>query len=386
MCCSCGHDQRMRPSVAITAIRPLVCDTGHGRTFLFVLVDTDAGLTGVGEGSQNDQDAAVVANMHQLAPSYVGQNPLDVIESRGRLLTSDRTGRAMFVAVSAIEQALWDLAGKILDVPVYQLLGGHCWERLRCYATMGAGVTDRSPEGQAREAARCMAAGYRGVKVAPFGGLTSDQLQGSAGRERLQASIERVRAVRAAVGPDVDVMVECGYALDYRTALRVADALAPHDCFWLEAPLLWDDPAELARLRHAIPQRVASGERTHGRRSYRELLERQAVDVLQPDVKWTGGILEAKKVAAWAETYQLALAPHNNSGPVATAASAHLAATLPNFLILETPSRAPDWEADLLRGTGLVVDGAVSLERLQARPGLGIEFDEAVARQREHPL
>ena len=116
------------------------------------------------------------------------------------------------------------------------------------------------------------------------------------------------------------------------------------------------------------------------------MIERQAVGVLQPDVKWTGGILEAKKVAAWAETYQLALAPHNNSGPVATAASAHLSATLPNFLILETPSRVSTWEADLLRGSGLVEDGAVSLERLWARPGLGIEFDEAVARRHEQLL
>jgi L-alanine-DL-glutamate epimerase-like enolase superfamily enzyme len=105
------------------------------------------------------------------------------------------------------------------------------------------------------------------------------------------------------------------------------------------------------------------------------------VDVLQPDVKWTGGMYEAKKIAAWAETYQTAIAPHNNSGPVATAASAHLAASLPNFLILETPSRVPEWEDELLRGGGLVQQGHVTLERLRARPGLGIDFDEAVARR-----
>jgi L-alanine-DL-glutamate epimerase-like enolase superfamily enzyme len=131
---------------------------------------------------------------------------------------------------------------------------------------------------------------------------------------------------------------------------------------------------------------VASGETRHGRRAYRELIERQAVDVLQPDVKWTGGVSEVKKVAAWAETYQMAIAPHNNSGPVATAASAHLAASLPNFLILETPSRAPEWEPDLLRGSGLVQGGQVTRERLHARPGLGIEFDEAVARRYERTL
>jgi L-alanine-DL-glutamate epimerase-like enolase superfamily enzyme len=161
----------------------------------------------------------------------------------------------------------------------------------------------------------------------------------------------------------------------------VAQELEPYDCYWLEAPLRWDDPAELARLRGQVRQRIASGETLHGRRAYREMIERQAVDVLQPDVKWTGGILEAKKIAAWAEAYQMAVAPHNNSGPVATAASAHLAATLPNFLILETPSRRPEWEDDLLRGTGLVQQGHVMRERLRERPGLGIEFDEAVARR-----
>ena len=105
------------------------------------------------------------------------------------------------------------------------------------------------------------------------------------------------------------------------------------------------------------------------------------MDVVQPDVKWTGGIAEAKKIAAWAEVYGLAVAPHNNSGPVATAASAHLAATLPNLEILETPSRRPDWEEDLLRGTGVVQRGGVSHQRLRERPGLGIEFDEDVARR-----
>lgn len=376
----------MRPSVRITAIRPLLLDTGHDRTFLFVLVDTDAGLTGVGEGSQNDQDAAVVANMHQLAPRYVGQNPLDLIEARGLLLSNDRTGRAMFVAVSAIEQALWVLAGKLLDVPVYQLLGGSSRDRLRCYATMGAGLTDRSPDGQAQEAVRCTTAGFTGVKLGPFGELTPELLKGSIGRQYLNEGSERVKAVRIAVGSDVEVMIECGYVLDFPSALRIAEALTPHDCFWLEAPLLWDDPLELAHLRHTIPQRVASGERTHGRRAYRELIEARALDVLQPDVKWTGGILEAKKIAAWAETYQLTAAPHNNSGPVATAASAHLSITLPNFLILETPSQAPSWEAELLCGTSLVVNGEVSLDCLRARTGLGVEFDEAVARRYEHTL
>jgi galactonate dehydratase len=346
-------------------------------------------VTGVGEGSQNDQDAAVVANVRQLAPRYVGGDPLDLIEARGRLLTSNRAGRAISVAVSAIEQALWDVAGKLLGVPVYRLLGGRAQdglERLRCYATMAAGVRDQSPEGLAREAARCVEAGYTGVKVAPFRGLAAQGVGSAEGRQRFRQGVERVGAVREAVGPDVDVLIECGFGLDPAAARRAAQALEPYDCFWLEAPLLWDDPSELARLRTHVRQRIASGETLHGRRAFREMIEQQAVDVLQPDVKWTGGLFEAKKIAAWAEPYQIAIAPHNNSGPVATAASAHLAATLPNFLILETPSRRPEWEDDVLRGTGIVQQGHVSLERLRERPGLGLDFDESVARRHEHAL
>lgn len=351
----------------VTDIRTHVCDTGQGRTFLFVVVDTDAGVIGVGEASQNDQDAAVVANVAQLAPRYVGRDLLGLVESRGRMLRSNRTGRAIFCAVSAIEQALWDAAGKMLGVPVHALLGGACHDALRCYATMAAGLTDTSPGALALEAKRCIDEGFAGVKVV-------------AGDTAL-TGVERVRAVREAIGEEAEVLVECAFRFDRTTARRFAWALEQFRCFWLEAPLPWDDATELARLRDVAGIRVASGETLHGRIAYRDMIEKQAVDVLQPDVKWTGGILEAKKISAWAEAYQIAIAPHNNSGAVATAASAQLSATLPNFLILETPSRRPAWEDDLLRGTHVVSQGRVDLAALRDRPGLGIEFDEEVAKR-----
>jgi galactonate dehydratase len=375
-------------AATITAVTPIVCDSGQRRNFLFVLVETDVGVVGVGEGSQNDQDAAVVANVRQLAPRYLGRNPLELVESAARSLRSSRTGRAIFVATSAIEQALWDLAGKLLGVPVFQLLGGPASDApaLRCYATMSAGLDDESPDGLAREAERCVGAGYDAVKLVPFRGTSPAIFDSADGRRLFRLGLDRVAAVRDAVGPDVDVLIECAFGFDPNLAIRAADALRPYGCYWIEAPLQWDDAAGLARVRAAIPQRVASGETLHGRQAYRELIEQRSVDVLQPDVKWTGGILEAKKIAAWAETYQIAIAPHNNSGPVATAASAHLSATLPNFLILETPSRVPAWQEELLRGRGLVSHGTVSLDTLRARPGLGVEFDEAVARRHEVAL
>lgn len=378
-----GRLTAVRTAARITGIRSFVCDTGQGRSFVFVLVTTDAGVVGVGEGSQSDQDAAVVANVRQLTPRYIGRDPLDLVESSTAVLMRERTGRALFVAVAAIEQALWDIAGKLLHVPVYQLLGGAARsEDLRCYATIPPfRLNDLSPDSLAREAERCRGAGYDAVKIAPFLDLRAERAQTAEGRALVELGSKRVEAVRSGIGPNAALLIECNFGLTRDLALRIGRLLEPYDCMWLEAPLRWDDAAELARVRGSIPQLLASGETLHGRRAYREMIERQAVDVLQPDVKWTGGIHEAKKIAAWAETYQMWIAPHNNSGPIATAASAHLAATLPNFLILETPTRPAPWEDELTRGTGAVTAGHVKLSDLATRPGLGVDFDESVARR-----
>lgn len=355
----------------IADVRFHVCDTGHGRTFLFVVVETEGGVLGVGEGSQSDQDGAVVANLDLLRDRYLGADVFEVIERFGTLLRSNRAGRAVAVAVSALEIACWDAIGKHVGVPVYRLLGGAAHDSLRCYATLAAGLTDWSPDGLAAEAARCVECGMTAVKVAPFLRL---------GAKPVAHGFERVKAVREAVGAEVAVLVECQFAFDRADAVGVARALEGLDCFWLEAPLRWDDPVELAAIRRSLPIRVASGETMHGRLAYRELIEQRAVDVVQPDVKWTGGILEAKKIAAWAEAYQLAVSLHNNSGPVGTAASAHLSLTLPNALLVETPSRQPPWEDDLTSARAVVAGGRVAQAVLRERPGLGIDFDEGVAR------
>ncbi len=219
----------------VTAVRPLVLDTGQGRTFLFVIVETDAGVRGIGEGSQNDQDAAVAANVRQLAPHYIGHDSLDLVESRARPLIGLRTGRAIQVAASAIEQALWDVAGKLLGIPVFKLLGGRAsagLERLRCYATMSAGLKDRSPGGFGQEAASCAAAGYTGVKVVPFGGTSvaagtlgtpgAHGLDGASARQVVDQAVARVAAVRDAVGPQVDVLIELGFGLDRAATVQFA--------------------------------------------------------------------------------------------------------------------------------------------------------------------
>lgn len=367
-----GRDPR------VTAIRTMTCDTGQGRSFVFVLVDTDVGLTGVGEASQNDQDAAVVKNVEQLAGRYIGSSIFQLIERCGQFLKSPRTGRAIFAAASAIEQALWDLMGKALDRPVFELLGGACRSEVPCYATLGAAISDYSTvDSLVAEARGCILNGFTGVKITPFRGWPSTPL--SERQRRIQEGVDLVGAVRSGIGPDRLLLIECSFSFAPADAAEVARRLAPYDCFWLEAPLNWDDPAELSRLRSQSSSRIASGETGHGRVAYRDLISQQAVDVIQPDVKWTGGILEAKKIAAWAEAFQLGVACHNNSGPIATAASAHLSLTLPNALLLEAPARRPEWEDDLTAGSSLIGNGVVTAAQLALRPGLGVSFDEAVA-------
>lgn len=343
----------MATPLTVTDVRAYVCPAGE-RTAVFVVVDTDAGVAGVGEASQSNQDGAVLANVRDLAGRYVGQDAFELIERRGVLVGRPRAGRAVVVAVSALEQALWDVIGQATGRPVYQLLGGAAHDELRCYVTL-----DQPGAIAADWAAR----GYSAVKVVVFPEYPQPGW--------LDIGLARVEEAHNAV----DVYVECNYAFDLGTARTVIRHLVERGVTLVESPLHTDDPAGLAELKAGAGCLIASGEARHGRRDYLELLHRRAVDVVQPDVKWTGGIAEAKWVAGLAEAYELLAAPHNNSALVGTAASAHLAITLPNAFALEVPSRVPSEVAT----ADIVEDGVISTARLRERPGLGVRFDEAAA-------
>lgn len=360
----------MREST-ITDVAVYCCDTGMGRTFLFVRVRTTDGHWGTGEASQNDLDPAVAAAVDVLAEWLRERDVFTCIEPLARRLTNDRLGRHYWAAIGAIEQALWDLIGQFAGRPVHELLGGQVAE-LACYATISAGIQDHDPGALAAEAQRCIDLGFDGVKIVP-------DVEGASSYGPTDLARARVRSVREAIGPAPRLMIECAFGLDFDRAIEWADALEGENVYWFEAPLEWDDPRLLARLRSRINARVASGELVLGRRSARALIEQQAVSVLQPDVKWAGGILEVKKIAAWAETYQIQISPHNNSGPVASLASAHVAVTLPNLVAMELPSRTPAWQADLC-GTDWGGDGPIRPEYLRS-PGLGIRFDDRLARR-----
>lgn len=357
----------------ITKIQPTVIDGGGGRSWLFVEVETDSGLIGVGEASQNRLDSGVVAQLATLAARYVGRNPLDLIEEQVQTLRRVDVHRILFAATSALEQAVWDLAGQILGVPVYQLLGGSVRDRIRLYANIEVATRSKTPEEYAERAQMAVRQGFSAVKLNPF--RPSYARERPSWRETLDLAVERVAMVRQAIGPDIDLLVDFLFTQDLRGAQHAAERMSEYDLFWIEEPFPLDDPVLLAQFRASIATRLAGGEQLCGRSAFRPLLEAGAFDVLMPDVKWIGGILEAKKVAAWAEIYDVAIAPHNMSGPVATAASVHLAATLPNFLILEYCWGATPWRDELVNGSEIVVDGHIPLP---TAPGLGITLNSRV--------
>jgi galactonate dehydratase len=358
-----------------------VIDTGGGRTWLFIQLTGVDGSTGWGEASQNRNDPAVVHEVERLASLYVGHHPLDLIERRQALARWAYEGKSLCAAVSALEQACWDLAGRALGEPVYRLLGGAAHEAVRAYANISLAAADASPEAQGEAARLAVAQGFDAVKL-NFG----FRPRGPAGSHAIGAwmdgCIERVRAVREAVGNHVDVLVDLVHQLaDLKEALAVARALEPFKLFWLEDPFPRDEPEMLAEFRRSVGPRVAGGAQLLHREEFRALLEARALDVIMPDVKWCGGILEMRKLAAQAELYGVTVAPHNFSGPVAAAASVHAAITMPNLLALEFCLGRPAWRGALAQGTEHIEAGAFVRP---ATPGLGIDLDQGLLA--EHAL
>jgi galactonate dehydratase len=343
---------------------------GGRQTWVFVLVETDAGITGVGEASLEGKEKAVEAAVSDLARFIVGRDPTRIEQNWQMMYRHGfwRGGVVLNTALSGIEQALWDITGKELGVPVYRLLGGATRDRIPLYTHVGG----RTPDELAANSRALVDAGWRGLKTGSLG-FEGFDTEGQC----IRATVERIRIMREAVGPDVLIMMDAHGRHTPGQAIRLLRALEPYDLFFFEEAVPPDNVAALQRLSRAetnVP--LATGERLFTKWGYRELLENQYVDIIQPDVCHDGGILETCKIAAMAETYYVRVAPHNPNGPVATAASIQVSAVLPGFCILEFAQNQP-WRDQVLKNPLEIVDGCVSLPQ---EPGLGVELDmEAIA-------
>ena len=359
----------------ITDISTLLAFGGR-QTWVFVLVQTDDGITGVGEASVEGKERAVEAAVQDLARFVIGRDPRR-IEQNWQIMYRHgfwRGGIVLQSALSGIEQALWDIAGKALGVPAYQLLGGAARDRIELYTHVGG----NSPDELASRACELMEQGWRAFKTGSLGaeGFSSEG-------QWVRAAAERIGALRDAVGADVKIMVDAHGRHTPGQAIKLMRALEPFDLFFFEEPVPPDNVAAYKRLRQAeIPVSLATGERLFSKWEYQSLIENQYVDIIQPDVCHAGGILEIRKIAALAETYYIRVAPHNPNGPVATAASLQLAACLPGFCILEYVPNQP-WRDRAILEPLRIVDGYVDLPD---KPGLGVELDlNAIAQMPYQP-
>ncbi|HZG68983.1 MAG TPA: mandelate racemase/muconate lactonizing enzyme family protein [Herpetosiphonaceae bacterium] len=361
----------------IAKITPMVLGTAW-RNLTFVKVDTDEGLSGVGEVRMLNHTDALIGYLQEAGPNHVlGSDPFNIEDLVNRMYHNDfaRVGQIAMSGISVIEIACWDIVGKALGVPVYKLLGGAVRPRIKAYAN-GWYTVERSPDQFAEAARRAVARGYHALKFDPFGSGFYELT-----REEKRRSIALTEAVREAVGPEVELLLEMHGRFNPATAIEIARLLEPYEPSWVEEPVPPDNLRALQKASEQIRLPVATGERLHSRAEFRELFELQACDIIQPDITHCGGILNTKKIAAWADTYYMLVAPHNVGGPVSTAAALHLAACTTNFKIQEHFNDfAEAWVKQAAPGLPEVEDGYFALPD---KPGLGVELDEQVFK--EHP-
>jgi galactonate dehydratase len=351
----------------IISIEPVLVHVNHRGDWLFCLVHTDAGITGLGEASHNTNDALASHLIEILSAKLAGWDPFR-IEAIVGAISSKHAGRVANTVASAIEQALWDIMGKALGVPIRTLMGGAVHDRLRLYANINRHVVDRSPAGFAEAARHAVDEGFTAIKLAPF-----DEVRGRHHVRRgpgaaWTSGVDRVRVVREAIGPDVELAVDCHGRFDEGEAILVAKELQDLDLFWLEEAVPHTLPEALERITAAVSMPTASAESVFGMVGFRPFLTRHLVDVIMPDVKHDGGLLETKLICGGARMAGISVAPHSPAGPVSTAATAQVMSTEPTFYILEYAWGEAEWRADLLDPPERIEEGYLLLPE---GPGLG---------------
>lgn len=337
--------------------------------WLFVRITTDEGLVGWGEASLHGAIESVETAIREFSPHLIGQDPAGPQAHWHRLYNAWRwRGGAVFMtALAALDIALWDIEGKRLGVPVHRLLGGAHREKLKVYASHWIRGVD-GPEDAFKLAREAVKRGFGGFKCSPFTreSLLEDETKA------MRRAADVVAAAREGAGPDTEIFIECSELLSPRLTVRLDQILAPYRPGWFEEPVPFENARVMAQLQRDIKAPIATGERLLSRYEYRELLEAGGCRIIQPDLMHAGGLTEVRRIADMADTYYIAVAPHNPGGPICTMAAVHLAAAIPNFFILEQmePQRAVRDQASI--PPILYEDGHFIVPQT---PGLGIEPD-----------
>lgn len=337
--------------------------------WVFVKVYTDEGINGVGEATLEYKEKALIGAVEHIKDYLVGKNPLE-IEKHWHTIYRDaywRGGAVLMSALSAVDTALWDILGKSLNVPVYQLLGGRANDKVRIYVN-GWFAGAKTPREFAEKAKTAVKRGVTAMKWDPFGKAYLE-----ISNKDLNTALECVGAVREAVGNDIDLLIEGHGRFNISTGIKIAKELEQFKPMWFEEPVPPDNLDALKAVRDKSPVAISAGERLYTRWDYIPMFEIHAADFIQPDISHAGGISELKKIASQAECKYIGFAPHNPSGPVANAATLQLAACCPNFSILEIMYSDVEWRNDVTDESLVYNDGYISIPD---RPGLGIEINE----------
>ena len=381
----------------ITAVKPVVCSGGF-RSWTFVKVSTDAGITGWGDATEWVRPMAHCKAIEEdLAPLVIGEDPFN-IERLWQKMWSDAYvgGKDLSLAMTGIETALWDILGKALGTSVQTLLGGPCHDRVRLYYNacdaFGNGYRggtvwqggDSSLDGVAKQAQYIADQKFTALKTHPVGLATMPAITRIASLKAIDDTEAKIRRIRDVVGNGLDVAMDVNNRLDLPSSMAMAQTLEPYHLLFLEDPIRQDEsPGSYKRLAEATSTPIGTGENLYTVWDFRNFLEIGAVDLVLPDFCHTG-ILQARKIAAMAEAYHLPVAPHNPNSPLSTIISGAVAGTVPNFLAMEfyATDQEPPWRDTIISPplSSLIVDGYL---QLPSGPGWGIEIlEEEVAR---HP-
>lgn len=343
--------------------------------WLLVRMRTNTGLTGIGDASHGGSDATKRELIRQFFDFVKGRSPSDIelLRSRAEPMILKR-GAPAAVAMSSLEQCMWDLQGKVCSCPAYSLLGGKLRDSVRNYANVNRSTEIRTPDGFAQMSEKAVAAGFDAVKLAPFDDMPplSDPVLAN---RITELGIARAAAVRKAIGDSTDLLVDVHSHMDLKRGLDLAKRMEPLRLFWLEEVVPATNLQDLAAINRAAAMPTAGGESRYGVREFLPYISARAVDITMPDVKYCGGMLELKKIAALSEAAQMPVAPHGPASPVGNMAAAHVCVTLPNFHILEFSFGEVEWRAELVNPPEQLDRGLLTPS---TRPGLGITLNDGL--------
>ncbi|MGB9595620.1 MAG: mandelate racemase/muconate lactonizing enzyme family protein [Candidatus Poribacteria bacterium] len=348
---------------------------GHGYS-TYVRVYTDGGLTGTGECIHGRSASSAIIN--DMKGMLINQDPMNVdrlfeMIRRSYIFDGALAGNVVS-ALSGIEIALWDLVGKATNLPVYQLLGGKFRDKIRLYSDCGGSMDN--PESCGKKAKEVVNMGFNAIKF-DIDDLKNpykiDAWNWSVTPGEVQIMVDKVSAVRESVGPNIDIAVDMHGRYDTSSAIRIAKAMEQFNLMWLEEPVPPENIDAMREVKRSTSTPICAGENLFLRYGFRELIEKQAVDVIMPDIPKCCGLSEGKKIANMAEIYYIAMAPHNVCGPLGTIASCHVCASIPNFLVLEWHWLGrKHWDELVITEKPIIENGYITLPD---KPGLGVEVN-----------